>query len=193
MAPGLLPFERRFLIAVMRFWPTKRRSIWVLLSLSPLVGVAQNWSALLNNNPFYTPPPPPPPVEPAQQLELRGVVKQQGSYLLNVYDQTTKKSWWMMVGETEERLLARGYDPKREVATLEKQGKLLSIALRASSVRGGDMIAQATRMPVNRAKRMPASPPAQVSNVLPVSEVQRLAGIAEEIRQRREQRRRGSG
>ncbi|MDI1251518.1 MAG: hypothetical protein PSV13_21840 [Lacunisphaera sp.] len=177
----------------MRIWPTRSRSILALLILTPLVGAARDWSDLLNHNPFYTAPVAPPPPEPAPQLELRGVVKEKGTYLLNVYDVAAKRSWWMQVGAMDEELLARGYDPKREVATLERQGKQLSVTLRTSSIRSTGMIAQAPRPRAAGVNQLVASAPVLAPSSRPMGEVQRMEAIAEEIRLRREQRKRQAG
>jgi hypothetical protein len=170
-------------------------SVLILAGLVSQPACAKDWSGLLKNNPFGDPPPAEKPPEPTPQFELRGVVKEKSGYLLSLYETTSKKSWWMEVGQTEGGLIARDYDPKKEVALLERQGKSLALNLKSTAFRSVAMVARATSGPGNTPGRgVVAAAVAQVAaSPLSTSEAQRLSEISEQIRQRREQRQRQSG
>lgn len=174
-----------------------RRTIWALAGalavLLPLPVPARNWSGLLKKNPFGDQPEGEKPPEPAPQLELRGVVKEKGGYLLSLYDAISRKSWWMEVGQSENDLLARGYDPKQEMAMLERQGKPMALSLKSTGLRGVIAVAHASQSNGIALGNAAVATPQAAMSPLPSSEVQRLAQIGEEIRQRREQRRREPG
>lgn len=167
--------------------------MWALAGLAPLPAFARDWSGLVKRNPFGDPPPSEKPAEPAPSLELRGVVKERGGYLLSLYDADSKKSWWMEVGRSEDDWLARDYDPKQEVAMLEKRGKSLALNLKSSLSRGATVIARSSQEPRGAIGHSAPGPSQVAMNPLPAGEVRRLVEIGEQIRRRREQRQRQSG
>ena len=159
-------------------------------ALAVMAAYGRSWPGLIENSPFGgnakvadTPPP------DNQQLELRGVLRENGAYFFSVYDTASKKETWVRQGDLGDPFKVRDYDAFRETATMEARGRMVSLVLRKSQI-------QVTGQPVSSivaSLARPSTPsslvkvPAQAS-----SEVARLELVAKEIQQRREQRRKMS-
>lgn len=152
----------------------------------------EKWARLLARDPFTAnqPPPPPPPEPPPPPLELRGVLVEKGVTWLNVYNGETKESAWVKKGERIGSFVVHGYDAAKDAALLESPQRKLAVALKQSKMQLLAGSARNNKMMAFQA--MPAANPATtaMASPLPVSEAKRLEQVAEEIRERREQRKR---
>jgi hypothetical protein len=151
---------------------------------------ADRWQSLRDNNPFQPYQPPAPVVEPPPpNLELRGVLVEGRVTWFNVYDAETKESAWVRRGDQMASYTVKDYDAGREALQLDYRQRPVSVALKQSKIqliphtgRGATAVASLS-MPANRTGS-PSMAPA-----LPAAENQRLEQVAEQIRQRREARR----
>jgi len=153
------------------------------------VGLAeQQWQSLRDRNPFVPPAPPAPLVEPAPpQLELRGVMVEGRVTWFNLYNAETKESAWVKRGDQLADYMIKDYETERETLVLDYRKKAVSVALKplkmqrsAGSARSGVAVALSSSAPH----------PASFSQGKPLEEGERLDQVAEQIRQRREERRR---
>ena len=151
--------------------------------------VASRWDALLEKNPFVAHRPPAPPPEPAPpQLELRGVLVEGSATWFNIYNAETKESAWVQRGDQMANFVIKGYNPAKEALALDYQQRPVSVALKQSKAQlslgsARNRVALASLGGASR-----SSPPS-VATALPASESQRLEPVAEQVRQRREARR----
>lgn len=152
-----------------------------------MTAYGRSWPGLIENSPFVgkakaadTPPP------DNSQLELRGVLRENGAYFFSVYDTASKKETWVRQGDEGNPFKVRDYDAFRETATMEAHGRMVALVLRKSKV-------QPSGQPVSAMVAGLARPSAPTSLVkappLAASEAGRLELVAREIQQRREQRR----
>lgn len=148
---------------------------------------ASDLSSLISSNPFGGKAATiEKPIEVAQQLELRGVVREKDAYMLNIYDTQTKKSVWMRVGEAEATLTIRSYDKKNEVAVIEMGGRNLSLALKTA--KQGASVASSSSLVTSVAAQLQVKAQAMAATAPPQSEVLRMEQLSQEVRLRREQR-----
>lgn len=151
--------------------------------------VADRWQSLRENDPFVAYVRPVPPPEPAPpRLELRGVLVEGSGTWFNVYNAETKESAWVQQGDRMADFVIKDYDAAKEALVLDYQQRPVSVALKQSKIQlsPGSVRNGAAMASLGGASR--ASPPL-VAPVLPASESQRLESVAEQIRQRREGRR----
>lgn len=159
-------------------------------ALAVMAAYGRSWPGLIENSPFVgkakaadIPPP------DNQQLELRGVLRENGAYFFSVYDTASKKETWVRQGDVGDPFKIRDYDAFRETATLEARGQMVSLALRKSQIQA--MGRPSTSMVASLARPAAPSSPTKVPPQAS-SEVARLELVAKEIQQRREQRRKMS-
>lgn len=175
-----LPFARAMLYA----------GASLVLSANSIWGAG--WTSLTSRGPFGSPPPVPAAVEPVVNLEVRGVIREADGFLVNVYDITAKRSWWMRTGESVESLVLKSYDVATEKAVLEMRGKTWAVALKASAGKSLEgLLAQSTERPggtQTTAQRTQA-----IVSQSTAAGTSSPAAIANEIRARREKRLRQSG
>jgi len=156
-------------------------------ALAVMAAYGRSWPGLVENSPFVgkgkatdTPPP------ENQQLELRGVLRENGAYFFSVYDTASKKETWVRQGDPGDPFKVRDYDAFRETATMEARGQMVSLVLRKSQIQATDHPSSSVVASLAR----PTAPSAPVkTQVQASSEVARLELVAKEIQQRREQRR----
>lgn len=176
----------------MRFGPAISITIGRLLGVL-LLGTAnaRDLSGLHKNNPFggsVTTGEKPPEVP--QQLELRGTVREKGGYLLNIYDHQTKKSAWVREGEQGGMFVVRSYDKGSETAVLEVAGRNLSLALKTS--KPGVTVSSSSALVASVAAQLQIKAQAMAATAPPQSEVLRMEQVSQEVRLRREQRRKST-
>lgn len=158
----------------------------------PLVGVSvascllcmadtDGWSDLGKRSPFGGSPSSAAQGVPTNQLELRGVLVEGKDRWFNVYDTTKKKAEWVKESEAGGSYVVKFYDSAHDALTLEAQGQLVSIALKASTdLPDGNGTGQMVAFASTGLSTLPAVAPAP-----PKSEVKRFALVADLIRQRR--------
>jgi len=151
--------------------------------------VASRWDSLLEKNPFVAYQPPAPSAEPAPpQLELRGVLVEGSATWFNVYNTETKESAWVQRGDRMANFVIKDYDPAKEALVMDYQQRPVSVALKQSKVQLSPGSARNTTTLASLGSASRASSPS-VAAALPASESQRLEQVADQIRQRREARR----
>ena len=133
-------------------------------------------------------------------LELRSVVFERGQYFFSVYDQGSRESTWVTLGQPDLPFVARSYDQEQEILTVEQQGRTIALKLQPAHIVGQsqpeatpappalpsaeEAARQGGARPANSAppNPSPAAPPAAIK-----PEDQRLQEMADEIRRRRQQ------
>lgn len=152
---------------------------------------ARDLSGLQNNNPFGgATASREKPAEVTEQLELRGVVREKDGYLLNLYDTQTKKSTWVREGEQGGAFVIRSYNRGSETAVIEAGGRNLSLALKTG--RPGVSIGASSAMVASVAAQLQIKAQAMAATAPPPSEVLRMEQVSQEVRLRREQRRKNA-
>lgn len=128
-------------------------------------------------------------------LEFRGTMEDREGLLLRIVDPARKVGWWVRVNERnpEADFTVKQYDPERDLAVTEQQGRTFTLALReakvVSSGSGAQMMAPPPTMPANVP---PAVTNSVVVNPTPADEQRRLQAVADEVARRRQLREQAS-
>ncbi len=131
-------------------------------------------------------------------LEFRGVVFERGAFTFSVYDQGTKESSWVRLGEKGFPYLVRSYNRENDTIVVEQNGRTLTLTLQTAKVNNAPLVA-ALPQPATPPGTLVAGPlPGQPAGVGPAApgaspmagpvnsdEAQRLQKMADEIRRRR--------
>jgi hypothetical protein len=132
-------------------------------------------------------------------LELRGVVFEDGGYLFSLYDQATRESTWVRLGETGQPFVARSFNRERDTLSVEYQGRMIELVLQPAKMATGGQPPPGSPPPLpdagaGRDQRNNPAPPAPAAqnptappatNAAEAAQAQRLQNIADEIRRRR--------
>jgi len=109
---------------------------WILLSAGLVAGAqlfAADWQSLTNNSPFGQSPASGPAAAP-DELEFRGVVQEEGVYLVNLFNPTTKTSQWIPVQGRAPGLEVGSYDARTDKLQVTQAGRPLTLALKQARV-----------------------------------------------------------
>jgi hypothetical protein len=121
MNPGSSPCHPRLLLGA-------------LFALVVCVGTrAADWQALTGNSPFG-PAAGTAPATPPDQLEFRGVVQEEGVYLVNLFNPTTKTSQWVPVKGKVPGIEVKSYDAGTDKIEITQGGRPLTLALKQAHV-----------------------------------------------------------
>ena len=102
----------------------------VLLGAWPLWGA--DWQSLTGNSPFGQTAA---PIQAASdELEFRGVVQEEGVYLVNLYNPATKTSQWIPVNGRAPGLEVQAYDANTDKVQLTRAGRPLTLTLKQARV-----------------------------------------------------------
>jgi len=107
-------------------------SLGALLLALPAGLAASDWQSLLGNTPFGQAP-----VAAATatgELEFRGVVQEEGVYLINLYNPTTKTAQWLPVNGKNAGLEVRSYDAGSDKVQVTQAGRPLTLSLKTARV-----------------------------------------------------------
>ncbi|HVZ63924.1 MAG TPA: hypothetical protein VG936_04990 [Lacunisphaera sp.] len=108
------------------------RLLGLLLGL-PLAGFASDWQSLLDNTPFGQAP-----ATPANgntgEPEFRGVVQEDGVFLVNLYDPATKKAQWIPVSGKAAGFEVKAYDAGSDKVQISQGGHPLTLSLKQAHV-----------------------------------------------------------
>lgn len=91
------------------------------------------WESLLEKNPFGGAPGAV-AAAPTGGLEFRGVVQEDGVYLVNLYDPTTKSSQWLPVKGSAAGLTVNGYDESDGKLSITQGGKQMELEMKQPTV-----------------------------------------------------------
>lgn len=166
---------------------------------------AAEWDSLLDNSPFGQVTAPVEAVNTGD-LEFRGVVQEEGVYLVNLYNPTTKTSQWLEVSGKAPGVEVQAYDAATEKVQISQAGRTLTLPLKQARVAlvaappppvpnegpnaegqegpGGDRRAQIREMIRNRMENNPGANPTQAVRNLPPE----AQAMIEEFRRRRAER-----
>lgn len=114
--------------------PARILSGLVLLSAWAGAGLAAEWQSLLNNSPFGGGSAEATPATPSGQVEFRGVVREDGVYLVNLYDPGTKTSQWIPVEGRVPGLQVSSYDAASDKVVVLQGTRQLTLPLVQSKV-----------------------------------------------------------
>ncbi|HVT72674.1 MAG TPA: hypothetical protein VHD61_06025 [Lacunisphaera sp.] len=110
-----------------------RAGLWGLLLGLPLAGWASDWQSLLDNTPFGQAPSAPTAGNPGEP-EFRGVVQEDGVYLINLYDPATKKAQWIPVSGKAAGFEVKAYDAGADKVQVSQGGHALTLSLKQAHV-----------------------------------------------------------
>lgn len=135
------------------------------------------------------------------ELELKGVVFENGRFMFSVYDPGRKRSDWAALnekglGEDGPAFVAKSYDREHDALTVEYQGKLLKLVLQKAQTRTAESAPSPPPpppLPVNGQQQAPAatpptrqpSPEPPQAQPAPSPSDARRAEIMDEVRGRR--------
>ncbi len=106
----------------------------MLLALAgPLAGQAADWQSLTGNSPFG-PGAVTAPATAGEDLEFRGVVQEEGVYLINLFNPTTRTSQWIPVKGQAPGLEVRAYDARTDKVEVTQAGRPLTLTLKQARV-----------------------------------------------------------
>jgi hypothetical protein len=154
---------------------------------------------LIRDSPFLPAGGPTVPATEAGTLELRGVLIEDGHFLFSIYDQGSKESKWVRLGERGAPFVARSFDHQNDVLTVDYQGRSVALKLPPARVTGlalpgGPQGQNPAPLPSPQEAARPVQPqpptaqapaPSVPPNLKP-EEAQRLQSMADEIRRRRQ-------
>ena len=184
--------------------PVKR--LFIMLTLAPAVLSAQATvsvdplEALLRDSPFL----PSTGVAGATAtgetgpLELRSVIFEDGKFAFSIYDQGSRESKWVKLGESGNPFVARSFDRERDTLTVEHQGRSITLTLQPARMSSQQSTGSPTApAPLPTAAESAGAAAGQSSGApgptvtppaaLSAGEAQRLQNMADEIRRRRHQ------
>jgi hypothetical protein len=118
--------------------------VGALLLAGPASLSASDWQALLNNTPFGQAPVS--GTASTGELEFRGVVQEEGVYLINLYNPTTKTAQWIPVNGKVSGLEVKSYDAGSDKVQITQAGRPLTLPLKQAHVA---LIAAAVTAPKN--------------------------------------------
>lgn len=122
-----------FPTAILRpLFPVRWLGCGVLL-LAGTAGLSANdWQSLLANTPFGQPPANAPSA--TGELEFRGVVQEEGVYLINLYNPATKTAQWIPVNGKAAGLEVKSYDVAADKVLITQAGHPLTLSLKQARV-----------------------------------------------------------
>lgn len=94
-----------------------------------VAGAAPHWQPLIDNSPFGGGGAEAAPAAPSGQIEFRGVVQEDGTYLVNLYDPGTKTSQWIPVDGRVPGLSVNAYDPRQAKVVVTQGTRQLTLPL----------------------------------------------------------------
>lgn len=103
-----------------------------------------DWQALTGNSPFG-PAAGATPVAAPDQLEFRGVVQEEGVFLVNLYNPATKTSQWIPVNGKVPGIEVKSYDADSDKIEILQGGRPLTLSLKQARV---TLVQQAAPAPV---------------------------------------------
>lgn len=112
--------------------PSFPRLTLLLLAGLPLAAGAADWQSLLGNSPFGAGPAA--SSTATGDLEFRGVVQEEGVYLVNLYNPTTKTSQWLPVSGKAPGLEVKSYDPSADKVQIAQAGRVLTLPMKQALV-----------------------------------------------------------
>jgi len=112
-------------------------------------------------------------------IELRGILATASGPLFGLFDPVKKLGGWVKLKEAGRDFTVLSHDAANDAVTVEYQGRVLSLALKASKIES--MPAMAVALP-----RSMTGP--QIASAPTVDEAKRLEAVAAEVARRRQQR-----
>lgn len=177
----------------------------LLLAGLPAAVAASEWQSLLGNSPFGQAAAAPAENVATGDFEFRGVVQEEGVYLVNLYNPTTKTSQWLAVNGKAPGVEVQAYDAVAEKVQINQAGRTLTLPLKQARVAlvaappppadnpaptaegqegpGGDRRAQIRELIRNRVEGGPGSSAQPPRNLPPEAQA-----MIEEFRRRRAER-----
>ena len=115
-------------------WPALPRGLGLgaLLLAVPAGLSASDWQGLLNNTPFGQAPAT--AAAATGELEFRGVVQEDGVYLVNLFNPATKTAQWIPVNGKVAGLEVRSYDAGSDKVQITAAGRPLTLPLKQARV-----------------------------------------------------------
>ncbi|MGH7996806.1 MAG: hypothetical protein ACREFX_10680 [Opitutaceae bacterium] len=104
-------------------------------------------------------------------IELRGVMSTSVGTTYNFYNPSKRTSVWLALNQSADGILVKAADPRRDSATIDVNGQIVPLTLKASKI-GEAPIMGPGNIPI-------------VLNPTPADELRRLQAVADEVRRRR--------
>lgn len=102
-------------------------------AMGSITATAADWQSLTGNSPFGSGAGATAAAAP-DQLEFRGVVQEEGVYLVNLFNPTTKTSQWIPVKGKAPGLEVKSYDANADKVEVTLGGKALTLPLKQARV-----------------------------------------------------------
>lgn len=93
---------------------------------------AADWQSLIGNTPFGQAPAG--GTGTTGDLEFRGVVQEEGVYLVNIYNPTTKTAQWVEVNGKASGIEVKSYDAASDKVQITQGGRSLTLPLKQAKV-----------------------------------------------------------
>jgi hypothetical protein len=118
---------------------------------------------------------------PAGPIELRGISSTSDGAAFCIYDTAKKKDTWVGLNETGYDFVVKSSDPASDSISVQYQGRIMKLTLRAAKVASSGVASQAVVAPNM------GGPPLEL-NPTPADEQRRLDAVAQEVRRRKMER-----
>lgn len=162
------------------------RRTCLLAGLSLMLGMAAHAAdGLAGDSPFKPPASASAATTPTPDapIELRGIMAEDDHYMFSIYDTAKKSSTWARLNEPGRNFVIKTHDEARDLVTVEQNGRLLTLTLKAAKVVSGPSAGSMMPRPV-AAQPVPIGGPV-VLNPTAADEQRRSEAVAMEVRRRR--------
>lgn len=112
--------------------PLRALGVGAVLLAGPAAVSAGDWQALIDNTPFGQAPAN--AAAATGELEFRGVVQEEGVYLINLYNPATKTAQWLPVNGKAPGLEVKSYDAAADKVQVNQGGHPLTLSLKQARV-----------------------------------------------------------
>jgi hypothetical protein len=112
--------------------PRRLLALGAVLLAGPVALTAGDWQNLIDNTPFGQAPANAPAA--TGELEFRGVVQEEGVYLVNLYNPATKTAQWLPVNGKAPGLEVKAYDATSDKVQVSQGGHPLTLSLKQARV-----------------------------------------------------------
>jgi hypothetical protein len=154
-----------------------------------LASVSFAAEGLSRNSPFIPAGGPSGPAATTENtpLELRGIMTTANGNVYGLFDPAKRQSSWVKLNETGNDYTVRTFDAANDAVTVEYQGRILTLALKAAKIQSLAPSALPQPVAATAPQMQPnLSPNGQPAfNPTPVDEARRLESVAAEVRRRR--------
>ncbi len=161
--------------------PGRKFWISVLLAFGGMLSQQAQGQTISNDSPFLPKSGSTTTVTENSPIELRGIMAIPGGALFGLFDPVKKLGGWVKLKEAGREFTVLSHDAASDAVTVEYQGRVLSLALKASKIESMAALPMLAQRPMTGPQGAAVSAPS-------IDESKRLEAVAAEVARRRQQR-----